>query len=272
MDKGESTTKKKRKYVRVACVNCRRSKTGCDVSRPCKRCVQHGWESTCIDRPTKSTSSNDSTSEEVACLSPFTNPSPPLAYNTNTDNPSPSTEKEYLLDVIARLQRKNYEQELQIQSYERGIHSQAVFSKFALCRWNFVYPDCQLISFSQGFIDLVEYTPQVLSSTFPCSRLYPPSYCTRNFHQFLASGTVDSFVTRLPIQKGTGVIIDTLVFITIDYDNNIPTSSSFCISEFTHTNSTFICIPYFEPVHVKYRLNVPTTTITQSPSKHRSIP
>lgn len=123
MDKGESTTKKKRKYVRVACVNCRRSKTGCDVSRPCKRCVQHGWESTCIDRPTKSTSSNDSTSEEVACLSPFTNPSPPLAYNTNTENPSPSTEKEYLLDVIARLQRKNYEQELQIQSYEVREHS-----------------------------------------------------------------------------------------------------------------------------------------------------
>eukprot|EP01118_Nematostelium_gracile_P010717 TRINITY_DN3734_c0_g1_i1.p1 TRINITY_DN3734_c0_g1~~TRINITY_DN3734_c0_g1_i1.p1 ORF type:complete len:367 (+),score=93.23 TRINITY_DN3734_c0_g1_i1:85-1185(+) len=43
----------KRQQVPKACSNCRKMHSGCDVERPCKRCIQNGLESTCIDVPRK---------------------------------------------------------------------------------------------------------------------------------------------------------------------------------------------------------------------------
>jgi len=43
----------KRKQVRSACVNCRKSKAGCSNQRPCSRCTSLGLSSTCVDIPRK---------------------------------------------------------------------------------------------------------------------------------------------------------------------------------------------------------------------------
>lgn len=48
-----SPTKPKRKQVGRACSNCRHSKTACDESRPCSRCVARGMGATCVDAPKK---------------------------------------------------------------------------------------------------------------------------------------------------------------------------------------------------------------------------
>lgn len=43
----------KRKQVKRACVNCRKSHSGCDDLRPCSRCIDNGLESSCADIPRK---------------------------------------------------------------------------------------------------------------------------------------------------------------------------------------------------------------------------
>lgn len=43
----------RRKQVRRACVNCRRSKTGCSHERPCRRCVNLNIGDSCVDAPRK---------------------------------------------------------------------------------------------------------------------------------------------------------------------------------------------------------------------------
>jgi hypothetical protein len=48
-----TNTKKKRKQVKRACVNCRSAHTGCDHERPCKRCTTHGLEDSCCDQKKK---------------------------------------------------------------------------------------------------------------------------------------------------------------------------------------------------------------------------
>merc|ERR1719379_1568469 len=47
------TSTPKRKQVRLACTSCRKSKTGCDEQRPCRRCVARGKADTCSDAPKK---------------------------------------------------------------------------------------------------------------------------------------------------------------------------------------------------------------------------
>jgi len=44
---------KRRKQVKSACTNCRKSKTACSNQRPCRRCVGLGLESSCVDLPRK---------------------------------------------------------------------------------------------------------------------------------------------------------------------------------------------------------------------------
>jgi hypothetical protein len=39
----------KRRQVRQACINCRKSHTACQDERPCKRCVAHGLGHLCVD-------------------------------------------------------------------------------------------------------------------------------------------------------------------------------------------------------------------------------
>lgn len=46
---GPKVVLKRRKQVKIACGNCRRAKTACDESRPCKRCVSLGITAACKD-------------------------------------------------------------------------------------------------------------------------------------------------------------------------------------------------------------------------------
>lgn len=39
----------KKKKVKFACVNCRKSKTACDNERPCRRCISKGLEDSCTN-------------------------------------------------------------------------------------------------------------------------------------------------------------------------------------------------------------------------------
>jgi len=48
-EKQNQNQKRKRKQVKKACANCRNAHTGCDHERPCKRCVGHGLEDSCVD-------------------------------------------------------------------------------------------------------------------------------------------------------------------------------------------------------------------------------
>jgi hypothetical protein len=54
-------THQKRTQVPKACSNCRRMHAGCDLGRPCKRCIQNGLESSCIDVPRKKRASRKKT-------------------------------------------------------------------------------------------------------------------------------------------------------------------------------------------------------------------
>lgn len=53
MSKKGSENLAKRVQVSKACTNCRKAHSGCDNDRPCRRCVQHGLENSCIDVPRK---------------------------------------------------------------------------------------------------------------------------------------------------------------------------------------------------------------------------
>jgi len=44
---------KKRKQVKKACVNCRKSHSACDVERPCRRCIETNQADNCFDIPRK---------------------------------------------------------------------------------------------------------------------------------------------------------------------------------------------------------------------------
>jgi len=50
---GPNAVKMKRGHVSKACTNCRKMHAGCDIQRPCSRCVFHRMESTCVDIPRK---------------------------------------------------------------------------------------------------------------------------------------------------------------------------------------------------------------------------
>lgn len=50
---GAATVKMKRGHVSKACTNCRKMHAGCDLARPCSRCVFHRMESSCVDIPRK---------------------------------------------------------------------------------------------------------------------------------------------------------------------------------------------------------------------------
>jgi len=50
---GPNSVKMKRGHVSKACTNCRKMHAGCDIQRPCSRCVFHRMESSCVDIPRK---------------------------------------------------------------------------------------------------------------------------------------------------------------------------------------------------------------------------
>ena len=47
-NEGDLSKKRKRKQVKIACTNCRKSKTACSNNRPCNRCITHNL-SNCQD-------------------------------------------------------------------------------------------------------------------------------------------------------------------------------------------------------------------------------
>jgi hypothetical protein len=56
----------KRAQVPKACSNCRRMHAGCDLGRPCRRCIQNALESSCVDVPRKKRSSRKTPKEDTS--------------------------------------------------------------------------------------------------------------------------------------------------------------------------------------------------------------
>lgn len=50
---GLNSVKLKRGHVSKACTNCRKMHAGCDIQRPCSRCIFYKMESSCVDIPRK---------------------------------------------------------------------------------------------------------------------------------------------------------------------------------------------------------------------------
>lgn len=74
----------KRLQVPKACSNCRKMHAGCDHVRPCKRCVQNGLESTCVDVPRKKrVSKKRPRPEELVAEVKVEQPSPPTPSTPN---------------------------------------------------------------------------------------------------------------------------------------------------------------------------------------------
>jgi len=62
--KNAGEVRERRRQVQRACVNCRRSKTGCSHERPCRRCVNLGIGDSCVDAPRKRRREKSSKSEK----------------------------------------------------------------------------------------------------------------------------------------------------------------------------------------------------------------
>jgi len=67
---GLNSVKMKRGHVSKACINCRKMHAGCDIQRPCSRCVFHKMESTCVDIPRKKRMSRKKKGEDSLDDSP----------------------------------------------------------------------------------------------------------------------------------------------------------------------------------------------------------
>jgi len=273
--------KKNRKRVRVACVNCKKSKTACDTARPCHRCVTHGWEDSCVDRPIllhQATSSKTDTipPKQAKHDQPNVTILPPVPLSTikqehrgsfrPIQSPEVDAEKQRLLGVIQQLKRNKQEHEAQIQELQRSLQTQAVFSGFALSRWKLHSGGCYLMSFSYGFSELSNYSPQVLSAGFRSLDLYPREYhhLFPNFHQFMASGQVESFITKMPVVRGTGEHCDVLAMLRLEFDREIAVSANVCMLTLAPNNPNHGEMQYFEPTYVKYRQS---TTNAESPTQ-----
>jgi len=60
--KRKCTKKRNKKQVKQACVNCKKSHTRCENKRPCRRCINSGIASKCVDVPRKRRKLTDSPS------------------------------------------------------------------------------------------------------------------------------------------------------------------------------------------------------------------
>jgi len=67
---GLNSVKLKRGHVSKACTNCRKMHAGCDIQRPCSRCIFYKMESSCVDIPRKKRMSRKKKGEDSPDDSP----------------------------------------------------------------------------------------------------------------------------------------------------------------------------------------------------------
>jgi len=48
IDANDKTLKKRRNYVKSACIPCRKAHTACDETKPCSRCISRGIPHLCV--------------------------------------------------------------------------------------------------------------------------------------------------------------------------------------------------------------------------------
>jgi len=91
---GPNSMKMKRGHVSKACTNCRKMHAGCDIQRPCSRCVFHRMESTCVDIPRKKrTSRGKKQGEDSPDDSPPEVTTAVVVENKGDEQPSTPNEK-----------------------------------------------------------------------------------------------------------------------------------------------------------------------------------
>jgi len=267
--------KSKRKQVKRACINCRKSKTGCEDKRPCSRCIQLGISNTCTDAPchkiqnTKSISPSLPTNSQIPL--PVNNPSNtkipqnqniylPQQYKNISDphNVNQSflvikSEKQILCEELAELQRESLMKETLISSLQVSLLRQNSFSTLPLSKWKLSPGVCRLVSYSNGFIELTQYPVERLQACFTSIQLYPPEELSKTqiFLDLICSGTVVSFTTRAPILTASGTIKNVISSLYIEFQNDLPDSVCFCMKEYDPGGSDFTDVPYFQPFLVK---------------------
>jgi hypothetical protein len=82
----------------------------------------------------------------------------------------------------------------------------------------------------------------------------------------LQCGVIDSFIARVPIVRGDGNILDAFVIVRVEYEQDVPSVVSVCMNEFISANKEYSDFPYFEPMHVKTRIQ------SQPSVAHHSTP
>uniref|UniRef100_A0A7S4HJS1 Zn(2)-C6 fungal-type domain-containing protein n=1 Tax=Vannella robusta TaxID=1487602 RepID=A0A7S4HJS1_9EUKA len=255
----------KRKRVRVACVRCKKSKTACDSARPCGRCIKHGWEDSCVDRPILPESVGSSVvKEEKRTIRKSVKRE--ICCNTQERGNS-HAEHQHLVDLLQQLEKKKQEREHKIQQLQSSLQTQAAFSDFALSRWKLHPEGCYLVSFSLGFSEVSNYPPSVLSAGFRCLDMYPCEYhhLFRDYHKFMASGNVDSFMTKLPVVRGSGERQDVLAMLQIEFENDVPAFASASMTPLSSENTTYANVQYFEPIYATYKGTTPPNSNSCSP-------
>ena len=69
----------------------------------------------------------------------------------------------------------------------------------------------------------------------------------------MTSGHAESFITKLPLARGTRDHHDVLATLHIEFDRETPVSTSICMLPITPKNLNSANMQYFEPAYVKYR-------------------
>uniref|UniRef100_A0A7S4HJT4 Zn(2)-C6 fungal-type domain-containing protein n=1 Tax=Vannella robusta TaxID=1487602 RepID=A0A7S4HJT4_9EUKA len=253
MDRGKG----KRKRVREACPLCKKSKTACDARRPCPRCIRLGMEDSCVDNTLPPGRSE--VKEKWRNVNK-------IASFVGEEKPQHSTEHQHLVDLVQQLEETKQEREHKIQQLQSSLQTQAAFSDFALSRWKLHSEACYLVSFSLGFSEVSNYPPSVLSAGFRCLDMYPCEYhhLFRDYHKFMASGGVDSFMTKLPVVRGSGERQDVLAMLQIEFESAVPAFVSASMTPLTPGNTTYANVQYFEPIYTTYKRANPTQQLVLS--------
>jgi len=101
---GPNAVKMKRGHVSKACTNCRKMHAGCDIQRPCSRCVFHRMESTCVDIPRKKRiSRNKQPGEDSPDDSPPEVTTAVLVENCEPQTPSDKAWKDTFTDLFGEV-------------------------------------------------------------------------------------------------------------------------------------------------------------------------
>jgi len=246
---------KKRRHVKIACTNCRRSKARCDKERPCKRCVSHSL--TCRDDPSNHKNISFPTKTENTLQTT----------NHNTTQLPITDDIEMLRNRAGELTRISMEKHATIFILKKNIETNCFFSSLPLSRWKIICTgNCALVSFSDSFAAMVQH-PQDDLQNFTCTHLYPRNCIARleNLKVLLCSGVVESLSTRVPIVKGNGKVVDVFSMYRVEFENDIPVGVVVCMNEIeTHQIDN---TAYFEPLHVKTKVYKPNIDFMKNKTK-----